>query len=54
MPAEIFYFFISELQAKVQDVCKDFGDNLGTEEDWQFLSRSFDFVQISASFLLYE
>ena len=23
MPAEIFYFFISELRAKVQDGCKD-------------------------------
>ena len=23
MPAEIFYFFISELWAKVQDGCKD-------------------------------
>ena len=29
MPAEIFYFFISELRAKVQDGCKDFGNNLG-------------------------
>ena len=28
MPAEILYFFISELRAKVQDGCKDFGDNL--------------------------
>ena len=29
MPPETFYFFISELRAKVQDGCKDFGNNLG-------------------------
>ena len=40
-------FFISELRAMVQDGCKDFGDNLGTEEDCQFLSRSFDVSHLS-------